>query len=657
MDTKIYKEIRSVLEEFGDKYFVDGTVNKNKIIQDLDVYDKNLIGKFIENETIIKHFTIEINGNIILKTNKLIELFEADEYWQDSYTKYSKKIGLTVNGKFIDEFTEVVLDFPYKDTILKASMSKEDMDNDDLRSDEPFLNEVIAKEEIDVLLDKKILVNTRKYDKDGEHPVDNFNEEDNLIIKGNNLLALHTIKEKYYGKVKLIYIDPPYNTNEDSFKYNDKFKRSTWLTFMKNRLEVAYELLNDNGVFAVQCSFHEYAYLKVLMDNIFGEDKHILTFNCLVRHPERSMTADKKFNDVVEYILIYSKSNDYVFPKIRKEKTNDDYIYTVNIKEEPKEILTLGSKKVEVYTPDQYEIIKGEPSNKKLKTLSIRGSLREKNSSGRFYVKYLEHLKESYPPMTLFKVPDMGDDGLGYRLFHLPKEGNKNGSYFQGMPQSSEYTEIPYPNFLNFVEEYNRVNEQGGVELRNGKKPEQLLKFLIELLTDTNDLILDFFMGSSTTQAVAHKLNRRYIGIEQMDYIKTISVERLKNVINGEQSGISKEVNWQGGGSFVYVELMEKNRGFLKSIIDAKNQSEIHNIFKFMIEEAEIDLDFRVDLEKVKDTLHELSLDDQKRILFKIIDKNQLYYNYSEIDDENVRDLINDNDYKFNKSFYEKLGE
>src|SRR5690606_35130845 len=145
----------------------------------------------------------------------------------------------------------------YKDTVLKASMSKEDTDKDDLKPDEVFLNEVIAKEEIDVLLDKKILVNAKKYSQDGVEEIDNFNEDDNLIIKGNNLLALHTLKEKYAGKVKLIYIDPPYNTGSDSFKYNDKFNHSTWLTFMKNRLEIASNLLSNNGCIWIQLDDNE----------------------------------------------------------------------------------------------------------------------------------------------------------------------------------------------------------------------------------------------------------------------------------------------------------------------------------------------------------------------------------------------------------------
>src|SRR5690606_26562803 len=250
-------------------------LNKTKVIQDIDRYDMELLETFISNETIKENFTIDINGNIVIQTNKLMELFEADEYWQDSYTKYSKKIGLTANGKFIGESTDVVLDFPYKDTVLKASMSKEDKDKDDLRPDEPFLTEVIAKEEIDVLLDKKLLVNVKKYSQEGVKDVNQFNKNDNLIIKGNNLLALHSLKNQYAGKVKMIYIDPPFNTSGDSFIYNDRFNHSTWLTFMKNRLEIAKELLATDGTIYIHLDYNEVHYLKVLMDEIFGRENFL----------------------------------------------------------------------------------------------------------------------------------------------------------------------------------------------------------------------------------------------------------------------------------------------------------------------------------------------------------------------------------------------
>lgn len=207
MKTQIMQELESVLKQFDSKYFVGEELNKAKVIDDLDSHDPDLVRALLANETVKKHYTSTIDDYTIIEINKLIETFEMDDYWMDSHTKYSKKIGLTANGRFIDESTEVVLDFPYKDTILKAGMTKEDVAKDDLKPDEPFYNEIIAAEEIDVMLDKKILVNAKRYTADGVEEATDFSQEDNLIIKGNNLLALHTLKEKYAGKVKLIYIE------------------------------------------------------------------------------------------------------------------------------------------------------------------------------------------------------------------------------------------------------------------------------------------------------------------------------------------------------------------------------------------------------------------------------------------------------------------
>ena len=147
------------------------------------------------------------------------------------------------------------------------------------------------------------------------------------------------------------------------------------------------------------------------------------------------------------------------------------------------------------------------------------------------------------------------------------------------------------------------------------------------------------------------KMRRHFIGIEQMDYINTIAVPRLQKVIEGEQGGISKDVNWQGGGSFVYAELMEKNQGYLKDIQRSESIQEMMEFYNRMKENA--DIDFRLDLEKFEGELNNFnSLGDRRKELIRILDKNQLYYNYGNIDDENVRDLISDNDYKFSKSFY-----
>ena len=658
IEPKIFDELKTALLSFGDKYFVGEELNRSKLTDDLRIYDEALLSKLFEVDFIKQHFIKEVAGQKLFQIEHLEEAVLYNDYWDTSYTKYENRVGLASKGKFLQDSQDVVLDFPFKDGVLTASMTKED--NED-GYDDAFLNEVIEKDEIDRLFDKKVFVNVKRFgdnqtDGTADTKVVSFDmEKDNLIIKGNNLLALHAIREQYFGKVKFIYIDVPYNTGSDSFKYNDKFNQSAWLTFIKNRVEVAQDLLSDDGVILIQISFHQYPYLRVLLDDVLGKNHHVMDINTLVRHPQRTLTGDKEFNDVVEHTLVYSKNSEFKMPKIAEKKTEDKYKFHVSIKGEPTETRIMGKKEVEIYLPDSFEITKVTPSSENLHRETVRGSIREKNSSGRFYVAYLEKLREEFPPLTLFKVPDMGDDSLGFRYFELPKEGNKNGAYYQGMPQSSEYTYKPYPNFLDFVEDYNSVNEEGGYEYRNGKKPESYIDNYMEMFTDENDLVMDFFMGSGTTQSVALKTNRRFIGIEQLeDTMENVTLPRLQNVLLGDGTGISTKVNWQGGGSFVYAELFPKNMGYLQDIIHAKDLAELKSVYERMLSRTDTDepadISFRADLSKI-DWIQ--GFDENKRLLVKILDKNGLYYNYSEIEDKNVRDLISDEDYTFNKNFYE----
>lgn len=652
IEPKIFDEVKRVLVAFGEKYFVGDELNRSKLSEDLRNYDESLLTKLFQTDFIRQHFIKEVAGQKLFQIEQLEEAILYNDYWDTSYTKYENRIGLTSKGKFLEDSQDVVLDFPFKDGVLTASMTKED--NED-GYDDAFLNEVIEKDEIDRLFDKKIFVNSKRYDEKGDSVVTDFNRDiDNLIIKGNNLLALHALKEKYAGCVKLIYIDVPYNTGSDSFKYNDKFNQSSWLTFIKNRVEVAQDFLSDDGVILIQISFHQYPYLRVLLDDVLGQNHHVMDINTLVRHPQRTLTGDKEFNDVIEHTLVYSKNSEFKMPKIAEKKTEDKYKFHVSIKGKPTETRRMGKKEVEIYLPDSFEITKVTPSSENLHRETVRGSIREKNSSGRFYVAYLEKLREEFPPLTLFKVPDMGDDSLGFRYFELPKEGNKNGAYYQGMPQSSEYTYKPYPNFLDFVEAYNSVNEEGGYEYRNGKKPEEYIDNYMEMFTDENDLVMDFFMGSGTTQSVALKTNRRFIGVEQLeDTMENVTIPRLQNVLSGDGTGISTKVNWQGGGSFIYTELMPKNMGYLQDIIRSKTLDELKVVYHRMLEgtdtEEPADISFRADLDKV-DWME--GFNENKRLLIKLLDKNGLYYNYSEIEDASVRELISDNEYLFNENFY-----
>ena len=460
-----------------------------------------------------------------------------------------------------------------------------------------------------------------------------------------------SLLKRYEGKIKCIYIDPPYNTGSDSFGYNDKFLRSTWLSFMKTRLQLSRRLLASDGIILIQCSFHQYPYLRVLADEILRETCHQFDMNTLVRHPDRSLTSDKEFNDVVEYTLIYARSESFKMPKREIAKTEKDYKYDIALPQIPHETISLGGKDVKVYLPNTVTITCKAGHIGGLKSMSIRGSIREKNSSGRFYVAYLEKLINQYPEGTFFAVPGMGDDGLPFRLFELPKNGNKNGIYYPGKPTNADVTRIPYPNFMDFVQQYNLVNDEGGYSFRNGKKPEEFIAFYLDIFTNKGDLVLDFCLGSGTTAAAAHKMGRHYIGIDQMDYIDSIAVPRLCGVISGEQSGISEQMNWRGGGSFVYCELVKLNQAFVDEIEAAANSETLSGIYSRIVKSGFISCKVKpADIEGAAEDFSVLSLDEQKRFLMELLDKNLLYVNLCDIDDEEFD--IGDSDRAFTKSFY-----
>ena len=183
-------------------------------------------------------------------------------------------------------------------------------------------------------------------------------------------------------------------------------------------------------------------------------------------------------------------------------------------------------------------------------------------------------------------------------------------------------------------------------------KPEELIQRVIELSSEKNDIVLDFFMGSGTTQAVAHKMNRQYIGIEQMDYIETVSVERLKKVIEGEQGGISKDVEWQGGGSFVYCELKNDAQDFLNKVEKSTTTEQVIELLE-QVKKSSF-LSYRVEVKKLhKEEFNRLSLADQKQLLIELIDQNNLYINYSDIDDADNE--ITEKEKELNKQFYKEV--
>lgn len=620
------EQVKMVLKQFGELYITaNGKLKRSAVMEALDQYDQALMTALLSNNMIYKTYTETILGTEIFKLNQFIEMFEYKDYWEDSFTKYENKIGLTAGGEFLDESADVVLDFPFKDTLLKASMTKEDVaSSDDV--DEPFLNETIAKPEIDELLEPKIMVNVKKYDADGEHVATNLSDQDNLIIKGNNLIALYSLRQRYAGKVKLIYLDPPYNTTKD-FDYNDHFSHSAWLTFIKSRFEIAWELLSDEGTIWISIDDNESHYLKVLADSIFGR-KNFLN-EIIWQRAYAPVNLKKTFSRSHDYIQVYAKNNssDKELNKLpRNREANARY---QNVDNDPRGPWKSSDFSVgPAVAANIYEIT--TPSGRKVLP-----------PSGRSWV------------FSEQKTAELIADNRVW----FGKDGNSTPAYKRFL---SEVRTGVVPQTLWTYQEvgHNQEAKQDLKKLFDGKsvfgtpKPERLLQRILTIGSNENDLILDFFMGSATTQAVAMKMHRRFIGIEQMDYIKTVSVPRLQKVIEGEQGGISKSVDWHGGGSFIYAELFEKNQGYLQDLCAAKDNRELEAVYQRM--KIGADLDFRVDLTKYDDLKLDLPFDERKRLLIKMLDKNQLYYQYADLDDADVRELISDNDYAFNQSFYGK---
>ncbi|MDF4191495.1 site-specific DNA-methyltransferase [Ligilactobacillus salivarius] len=630
VESKVIEHIRNVLETFDDKYILDGRIKKTKVIEDLDRYDHDLIKALLSDDLIHNSYTEKIADVEVFKVNQFIEMLEFKKYWEDSYTKYSNKIGLTSGGKFIDESTDVVLDFPFKDTVLKAGMSKEDLENSN-DADEPFLNEVIAKPEIDELFEPKVLINARRYDNSnrGGYETSSISDDDNLVIKGNNLIALHSLKKRYAGKVKLIYLDPPYNTTKD-FEYNDRFTHATWLTFMKSRLEIAWDLLAEDGTIWISIDDNESHYLKVLADSVFGRENFLN--EVIWQRAYAPVNLKKTFSRSHDYIQVYAKNNSSNKELNRLPRSAEANSRYKNPDNDPRGVWQSDNLSVgPAVQANIYEII--TPSGRKVLP-----------PDGRSWLYSEDRFKK------------MNDDN---RIW-FGKDGNNVPrikrflSEVGGVVAQTLWTYQEVGHNQDAKKEIKALFE--GQALFGTPKPEKLLQRILTLGSNKNDLVLDFFMGSATTQAVAMKMGRRFIGIEQMDYINTVSVPRLQKVIEGEQGGISKDVNWQGGGSFVYAELMEKNQGYLKDLQKSGSIQELMEVYNRMKENA--DIDFRLDLEKFEEAINNFnSLDERRKELVRILDKNQLYYNYANIDDANVRDLISDNDYEFNKSFYNRDGE
>lgn len=624
----------------ADQAFIsDGAILKNAVIEAALNMDARLLGLLMQSDTIKAHFFTEVAGVLVFDKVKFQDFVSNKAFLPDSYTAFKNRIGLTDGrGDYLSQSRDVVLAWPYKDCVLEGGMTKEDRGRNEV-----FWNTTLAPDDITRLFEPKVLTGWERWDAEAvaagmAKPVGEVSEDDNLLIKGNNLLALHSLKARYAGEVKLIFIDPPYNTGSDGFGYNDRFNKSAWLTFMRNRLEAAKQLLRSDGSIWITLDDEEAHYFKVLADEVFGRGAFIADIAWKRRD---GAPNDRKIGSIHDYIFVYGKTDATVagVPKAensfnlmeRTEKADNEY----RLYEEP-------------FGFDE------------------RGPFRKVDSTGNAkggrYVESLRYpVKNPFTGETVYPrdgrcwvyEQSVMEQMIADRRYFWGKDG-KAGTPMRKLFKSEATRGMTAPSIWDDV----GLNQHAAreIELLFGSKayfetpkPEHLLKRIIEIATNPNDLVLDFYAGSGTTAAVAHKMGRRWIAVEQMDYIQDLTTTRLKKVIEGEQGGISKAVEWQGGGSFVYAELAQSNSAFATRIEAAPDTAAPQGIWADMQATGYLRPD--VDTSAFDpDTFAALPVEDAKRLLMDCLDANHFYVNLNSLGDADYD--ISDEDMRATRSFY-----
>ena len=628
MPTNFHQKLIKLLKEDDRLRDEEGELITATIHRRARQLDHDLVRLLLSDNEIKAEFFEEIDGHWIFNAHAFTHYLSSKNFLANSYTRFRNKIGLNIGEKYLRERGEVSLVWPYKDCVLEGGQTR-----DEEKRKEIFFNEILAQDDISRLFDPKVLTNWKRYTVEGGQRLteigrdENGTIRENLIIKGNNLIALHTLKSQFRGKIKLIYIDPPYNTGSDSFGYNDNFNHSSWLTFMKNRLEVARELLRDDGSIWINIDDDEAHYLKVLCDDIFGRENFVAN---VVWQKKYTIANDAKyFSDNHDHILLFAKNKQRLQIKGigRTEEQDSRYSNPDNDINGPWMTQPLHAKSGNqanfsyrfkngvAWTPPRGTFPRY--SKESLERFEIEGRLwfgKHGNAVPRVK-KYLKDMKD-VRPATLWLHKEVGNNDEANREIRL------------------------------LIADYNFSTP----------KPERLLKRVVHIGSNEGDIVLDFFAGSGTTAAVCLKMHRQWITVEQMNYAINVPVERLKKVIAGEQGGISASVNWQGGGDFIYCELMQYNEAYMDKIQAAESSEELIALWEKIAVNSF--LNHYVNPETPEDAVEDFKaightengLDKQKKLLAELLDKNQLYVHLSEIDDEDFN--VNEDDKTLNCKFY-----
>ena len=673
--------IKSMVEELLSSIpeFVDNEKHlKVNVIKDYaERGDMKLIELLLKNKQTKKTFFTPVLDSFVFNTAQFKEFLEYNSGC-NSYSKYLGQIGLYSGDLSLIDRDEVVLNFPFKDCVLEGGQRKEDGEDSYYEYDEEnneyvekqgkrrevFFNEVLARDEIDNLFSPKAFCNAKRFElgknkKVKESVFNSFNRDaeinkkrglaedtitDNLIIKGNNLLALQSLKEEFAEKVKLVYTDSPYYFTKpkpnDTFCYNSNFRLSTWLVFMRDRLKLAWDLLENEGILLCHIKEDAIHWLKVLMEELFGAKNFVETF--IWKNTDNPDSLSNKSRSAVEYIICFEKNKNTSQKYIGKNTENGDapILHTGNSIHNltfPKGSIkfNIGDGTYQPGKPDRVELITPVIVKNGINTneVVLRGE----------FTWAQETLEENWNAGCYFLVKSKK---FSVRV-QMPQEKAMAPEKFIDEQYLSKAIGVG-------------SNEDASTHLKNmginftNSKPESVVAFFVRAMTQENDLIMDFFLGSGTTAAVAQKMNRQYIGVDQMDYIETETLRRMKKVLEGENGGISKSVNWQGGGSFVYLELAKKNEMAMEQISACKSYEELVKLFKTLCTKYFLHYNVRVkEFCKEIESIHfkKQSLKKQKEMFARMLDLNQLYVNVDDRKDKS--NGLSENDIAVTEDFYQ----
>lgn len=626
-----YNVVLDVLKQ-DERFFTDdGQLLRNAVYEAAMQMDARLIKALYDNEETRKHFFTDIDGIAVFDKIEFGWVINNREFLPDSYTRYKNKIGLVNNkGEYISTSNDVELVFPYKDCVLEGGQTKEDQ-----KRSEIFYNETLAPDEVDRLLYPKVFTNAKRYTADGVQNITDISDDDNLIIKGNNLLAISSLLKRYEKRVKCVYIDPPYNptSNANTFVYNNTFNRSSWLTFMKNRLEIAKRFLTEDGVLIVAIDKNEQPRLQMLIEELFPEyDVDCIT----VIHNPRG-TIGNNFSYTHEFAIFVTPqgkksicnrqlSEDEVdWSPLRNwggesERTDaKNCFYPVIVKDN--EIIGFGDVCPDNYHPKQTEYI---DSTYFIYPIDSKG-IERKWRYARQTVESIKHMLRVKKTKSGYDI-EIGKTFGVYKTVWMDSKYDASINGTQLLKTIIPNTVFSYPKSLYTVIDC----------------VESVVK------EDKNAIILDFFGGSGTTGHAVMEINkkdggkRKFILVEQMDYVETDTL--LRNVT------VMKSICPED--SISYFEIAKLNQNYVDVIEKATTDEELTKLYADILETGFISYKVNpTDIDTNSEDFIKLSIDDKKKLLMELLDKNQLYVNYCDIDDETYG--ISEEDKAFTKNFYE----